>query len=272
MDASVASLQKISETARLEIQVLAAYSLNQSRTWVTAHDDIELTADQIRILDSGLNRLLAKEPLPYIIGEQEFFGFPFHVNPYVLIPRPETEQLVEITLKWLKENPQCRKGIDIGTGSGCIAISLCKNIPDLSMIASDISATALEVARQNAVLHGVQGQITFELANLYPPDHSNVDFLCANLPYIPVQELKSLDVANYEPLSALDGGENGFTLIEDLLTSLQFSHPSFMILEMDSSHARLAKNFTDITYSFSSVKIVKDVFERDRFLVIETNK
>jgi release factor glutamine methyltransferase len=271
MDESIAYLQTISDTARLEVQVLAEHVLKESRAWVIAHDDYLLNNEQTQSLNDGLDRLLAKEPLPYITGKQEFFGLPFRVNPYVLIPRPETEQLVEITLKWLADHPLCRKGIDIGTGSGCIAISLCKKMPNLSMKATDISAAALEVARQNASLNDVSKQITFELANLYPADHPKVDFLCANLPYIPVRELISLDVAKYEPLSALDGGENGFTLISELLTTLQFDPPSFMIFEMDCCHARLAKDHAGMLFPYANLQIIKDIFDRDRFFIIESN-
>jgi release factor glutamine methyltransferase len=270
MNDAISSLRDISETPRLEVQVIAAHVLGQSRTWVTSHDDIELDSEQLHELNNNLNRLLTKEPLPYIVGEQEFFGLPFRVNPYVLIPRPETELLVERTIQWLMAHPDRRRGIDIGTGSGCIPISLCKNIPDLTMVASDISGSALEVARQNAQLNGVENRISFKLANLYPSDIEQFDFLCANLPYIPANHLATLDVAKYEPLSALDGGENGFTLIEELLTTLQFAPPSFMILEMDSSHADIAKQFTDVTYPTSSVNIIKDLADRDRFLVIES--
>ena len=270
MDAAIKSLHDISDTPRLEVQVLAAHMFEKSRAWVMAHDDAELTSQQLQTLNDYINRLLSKEPLPYITGKQEFFGFPFKVNPYVLIPRPETEQLVEITLQWLTDHPEYRKGMDIGTGSGCIAISLCKQLTDLSMIATDISGAALEVAQQNAIENNANSQITFQLANLYQQDIPPVDFICANLPYIPVEQLKSLDVAKYEPLSALDGGENGFTLIEELLTTLQYDPPPFMIFEIDSSHAGIAKQFTDITYSKSRVSIIKDLYGRDRFVIIET--
>ncbi len=255
---------------RLEAQVLAAYAFGKSRSWISTHDDIPLTAKKRKFLDKLLLRLIAEEPLPYITGMQEFFGYPFRVNPNVLIPRPETEQLVEITLQWLAAHPHCRTGIDIGTGSGCIAISLCRQIKDLHITAVDISATTLEIARQNAQLNEVCHQLTFELANLLPESVPKIDFLCANLPYIPSSELDTLKVAQHEPVGALDGGENGFTLIEELLIHLQYNPPAFMIFEMDISHAKLATSFCEGVYPHSRINIVQDLAGHDRYLIIET--
>ncbi len=131
------------------------------RSWVLAHPELSLTIDQQDQLKEWLQRLGSGEPLPYVLGEWEFYGLDFFLSPAVLIPRPETELLVERALGWLKEHPGCSRAADVGTGSGCIAIALAANCPDLSVTASDISFEALRVARSNAARYCLDGRICF---------------------------------------------------------------------------------------------------------------
>lgn len=249
--------------------MIAAHILQKPRTWLITHEDHLLESQQQNELDHLLARLLKGEPLPYLLGKQEFFGLEFLVNPGVLIPRPETERLIELTLDWLSDHPQARHGMDIGTGSGCIAITLCKQRPDISMTAVDISTQALLIARENAARHQVTQQMDFIQADLILSNMSAPNFLCANLPYIPDGRLVHLPVAQHEPIQALAGGEDGFALIARLLTLLEPFAIPFMIFEMDDTHGPLALSAAKAAFPTAQISIQPDLTERDRFLVIE---
>ncbi len=249
--------------------MIAAHILQKPRTWLITHEDQLLESHQQLEMDLMLARLLKGEPLPYILGKQEFFGLEFSVNSSVLIPRPETERLIELTLDWLSTHPGMQHGMDIGTGSGCIAITLCKQRPDVQITAVDISAEALLIARENAAHHQVTHQIGFVQADLLPPQWSAPDFVCANLPYIPKGRLAHLPVAQHEPALALAGGEDGFALIARLLTLLKLFTIPFMIFEMDDTHAPLALSAAKTAFPKAKISIQPDLTERDRFLVIE---
>jgi release factor glutamine methyltransferase len=269
ISAAVTKLAEISESPNLEAQVIAAHILQKPRSWLITHDDQILESQQQNELELTLARLLKGEPLPYILGKQEFFGLEFSVNPSVLIPRPETERLIELTLDWLSVHPEARHGMDIGTGSGCIAITLCKQQPDLQITAVDISAEALLIAQENAARHQVTQQMNFLQADLLPSSMPTPDFLCANLPYIPEGRLADLPVARHEPTLALAGGEDGFGLISRLLTLLSPYAIPFMIFEMDDTHAPLALSAAKAAFPKAQISIQPDLTERDRFLVIE---
>ena len=191
--------------------VLLAHVLEQDKSWILAHPEFQLSTDQKAEFDSLVARIKGREPLPYLTGKQEFFGLEFKVTPATLIPRPETELLVEEALNWLKAHSEARVGLDIGTGSGCIAISLLANCPDLRMTATDVSKDALQIARENARHHRVEDRINFFECDLIPPIQK-VDLLCANLPYIPTEKLAEVNSLPWEPSLALDGGVDGLTV------------------------------------------------------------
>src|SRR5512143_2162838 len=150
LEATAARLSTVSESPQLDAQVLLAYVLDKPRTWVLAHPDSAPEPEAALKLEPMLRRLEQGEPLPYVLGHQEFFGLDFELTPDVLIPRPETELLVEKALAWLEAAPERRTVADVGTGSGCIAVSLATRLPDLHVLATDISMAALRVARRNA--------------------------------------------------------------------------------------------------------------------------
>ena len=154
-------LTPISDTPALDASVLIAHIVGKPRTWVMAHLDLTLTTEQQDQLDVSLKRLERGEPLPYVIGKWEFFGLEFDLTPDVLIPRPETELLVEKAIAWLQANPQRRTLADVGTGSGAIAVSLAVNNPHVNILATDISPGALQVAKRNAQKHGVSDRVEF---------------------------------------------------------------------------------------------------------------
>src|SRR3990170_8838474 len=132
-------LASISDTPALDASVLIAHVINKPRTWVMAHPEITLTTGQQKNLDDSLARLESGESFPYVLGHWEFFGLDFDITPDVLIPRPETELLVEKAIAWLQESPVRRTVADVGTGSGAIAISIAVNVPDVRVLATDIS-------------------------------------------------------------------------------------------------------------------------------------
>lgn len=226
--------EEFSQEAAIDTQVLLAHVLGKPRAWILAHLEVILTPLQQRALTKLLARLAKGEPLPYLTGHQEFFGLDFEVSPDVLIPRPETELLVEEALNWLRQHPERRRAADIGTGSGCIAISLAKHIPDLTVLAVDPSPEALEVAQRNAGRHAVTSQIQFCRRDLISPENGSFDLVCANLPYIPQAVLRDLPAARFEPRAALDGGPDGLQAIRALVGSAHgwLAPGSLLLLEI----------------------------------------
>ncbi len=239
----------MSEQPALEAQVLAAASLNQSRAWVVSHPEAALLPQDIKTLDAMLERLLRREPLPYILGRAEFYGLGFTVTPAVLIPRPETELLVEHALGWLQANPGRRRAADVGTGSGIIAVTLAKRVPDLRLIATDASDAALQVAHHNTELHGVHDQIRPVQTYLLEGVSGPFDLICANLPYIPTAKLDDLDVARYEPVTALDGGPDGLSLIGELLAGLpdKLAPGGLGLFEIEAGQGKTAPSLAHAT-------------------------
>jgi release factor glutamine methyltransferase len=256
----------------LDAQVLLAHIFDRSRTWVIAHPEAPLTQGQLKELKPAIERLERSEPLPYVIGHWEFFGLEFRVTPAVLIPRPETELLVESALDWLREHPRRRFAVDIGTGSGCIAISLAVNLPDLTIIASDISLRSLQVAKQNICIHRVETQVLPIVAQLFPPSRERFDLISANLPYIPTQRLRGLKIFDREPALALDGGSDGLDLIQQLLVD---AHPNLnagglLLLEIDSTQGKILKKLAQEAFPSADVRILADLAGRDRLMHIAT--
>src|SRR5689334_1890565 len=172
----------------LDSQVLMAHIIGHPRTWLLAHLDAPLTPPQLDSATVAFAQLQAGTPLPYILGHWEFYGLDLNVTKDVLIPRPETELLVEKAIAWIKASPQRTAIADIGTGSGAIAVALATQLPDVHILATDISPAALNVARSNAKKFNVENQIDFMECDLLPPQDvqpSRFNLICANLPYIP---------------------------------------------------------------------------------------
>ena len=265
-----------SDTPELDASVLIAHILNKPRTWVMAHPELTLTAAQQTQLDADLARLENGEPFPYIIGHWEFFALDFDVTPAVLIPRPETELLVEKAVVWLQESKVRRTIADVGTGSGAIAVSLAVNIPDAEVLATDISPQALQVAKQNALKHGVAERIKFVECDLLPtqaqtaPFKSQIDLLCANLPYIPTETLSQLSVFGREPTVALDGGADGLNLFRRLLTIAPawLAPNALILLEIEATLGVQVLNLAYDMFSQAEIHLHQDLTGRDRLLEI----
>jgi release factor glutamine methyltransferase len=270
--ASISSeLKQFSDTSTMDASVLMAGLLKKPRAWVLAHPEASLKPAERAVLESALKRLEDGEPLPYILGHWEFFGLDFKLNPATLIPRPETELLVEQALKWLKQHPNCRRVADVGTGSGCIAISLAYHMPNLQVIATDICKLALQAAIASARQHAVAGQISFIQGNLLDSTMAQFDLICANLPYIPTETLRSLQVYKKEPSLALDGGVDGVNLIQALLWKApqRLAPGGRLLMEIEANQARVVSSLAREAFPKQEVRVLMDLAGRERLLVVD---
>lgn len=205
------------EQARPDAEILLRLVLGRDRAWLLAHGDDKAEPNLWRTYFALLSRRLRGEPIQYIAGETEFYGLPFRVTPDVLIPRPETEILVEKALEVAGCRDQSRI-VDVGTGSGCIAVALAKALNSNRVTAIDSSPTALEVARDNAQRIGVN--VRFLAGNLLTPVAEEAfDLVVSNPPYVPEEERDSLavEVRDYEPPLALFGGHDGLDVYRRLI-------------------------------------------------------
>jgi release factor glutamine methyltransferase len=268
--AARAGLAPISENPGLEAQLLLAYNLDRPRSWILAHPEYGLTSEQLLLLDHDLARLVGGTPLPYLTGRQEFFGLSFHVSPAVLIPRPETELLVERALEWVLAQPGPARVADIGTGSGCIAISIAKHDLKVRVDAVDRSFAALRVAAINTGCYDVIDRVRLIQGNLTTALSGPYSLICANLPYIPSADLNGLPVARHEPLEALDGGEDGLLLIRRLLTqSRRVLEPGgCILLEIEYRQAAMVSDLAQACYPGASVRVYADLAGLDRLVEI----
>jgi release factor glutamine methyltransferase len=265
------SLTNISETPQLEAQVLAAHALHQSRTWLLAHLDFCPDEIQKSKLETFLSKRLNGQALPYILGSWEFFSLDFFVSEAVLIPRPETELLVSEALDWLNGHPLCLKVADVGTGSGCIAVSLLLNNSKINLTGFDISRQALQIAKRNIIHHGCEKRINLIQSDLLAGCSGQFDLICSNLPYIPSSTLAKLDVSKTEPLMALDGGDDGFKLIDKLLQQIAINKfsPQLILLEFESTLPALAEYTAHKYFPKARINIINDLSGLPRILKIE---
>lgn len=249
---------------RADAEILLSFLLGKDRVWLLTHPDEEIPPGNVRAYAALCRRRRSGEPLAYITGTREFYGRPFSVNPSILIPRPATELLVEQAVSLLrgdivdpvreadagivvlsqnwKDAQTARTVVDIGTGSGCIAVSLAHALPSLSIIATDVSDAALDTARLNARAHGVHGRMRFRSGSLLDPV-SGLDMpflLVSNPPYIPAGTPLPQDVAAFEPAEALFAGTDGMDVLRPLVLGSR-RHPACVgfVLECRTEQAPL---------------------------------
>ena len=205
------------DEAHLEAELLVGEVIGRTREWLFLRPDERLTPGQVARLDSLLARRLKREPLPYLLGRAEFYGLAFRVTPAAIIPRPETEILVEAAIEHARAS-QAKTALDVGAGSGAIVVTLAKLLPGLRAVAVDISQDALRLTRENALAHGVADRIDLVCSDLLSGLRGEFDCVLANLPYIRRDEFPDLqpEVRDFEPRGALDGGEDGLTPIRQL--------------------------------------------------------
>lgn len=227
------------------------------------------------------------QPKAYQQGWIEFYKLKFKVTPDTLIPRPETELLVDEVIRYLADHPEERYSdegshkltiLDLGTGTGNIAISIAKNVPDVKIIATDISPSALKIAKLNAKLHGVENRIKFIQSDLLKnPTIHNTKYmiLVTNLPYIPTERIDYLDasVKDFEPKVALDGGEDGFELYRKLFTQIKQKGWEFKLLvgEIDYTHGEQAVTEAQKFFPQALVEVKLDLAKKQRILQILTD-
>jgi release factor glutamine methyltransferase len=249
---------------------IAENNLNKPATWLLTHLDSDLTVEIIHTLEEDLADLLAGKPLPYITGKAYFYGLQFKVDQSVLIPRPETECLVDTALEIIEQHKSNVLLADIGTGSGCIALSLAKNTEKATIIASDRSFPALEVAKENALRLGLTDRMKFIAADLLFGITARFDIICANLPYIPQKTLKKLRVRKWEPLPALNGGDSGLIYINKLIRHCeQWTKPDGrIILEIESSQGDAIRKLVEQNLPGTDCDVRKDLSGNDRIAVI----
>ncbi|GAB6179308.1 peptide chain release factor N(5)-glutamine methyltransferase [Desulfotomaculum defluvii] len=261
-------------SANLDAQVLLSHVTGIDRTGLIIRDDQALTAAQLQHYQELLERRAQGEPVAYLIGRKEFMGMDFIVTPDVLIPRPETEVLVETALQFFHNNTDYPTlVIDVGTGSGAIAISLAALVEGLQVYAIDISEAALGVAMQNAQRMGVKERVHFQLGNLLEPVltklEEKVSIITANLPYVPSGDIPSLmkDVRDFEPYLALDGGPDGLDLYRLLLPQAYslLRLGGLLILEIGPGQGQGAQKILPPEQWQS--KVVKDLAGRERLVV-----
>ncbi len=283
-------LRGVTDTPELDAQVLLAHLTGRSRAWLTAHPDSILSDLELASVREAVSRLEAGEPLPYLLGRWEFFGLDFEVTPDVLIPRPETELLVEQAILWLQSRPVTNlaslRAADVGAGSGCIAVSLAKHVPEARVLATDLSLPALRVARRNARRHGVDSRIDFVQCDLLPPFphprplsqrwereegvRGHFDVICANLPYIPTETLAHLPIYGREPTLALNGGKDGLEIIRHLLKiAPEWLAPDGLILiEIEAGQGMAAVSLAYDSFERATINLRRDLAGRERLLAI----
>ena len=257
------------ENPRLNAEVLLAHQLRLERVSLYLNFDQPLTEKEVSSYRSLIKRRLSREPLQYITGTQEFWSMDFIVDRHVLIPRPETEIIVEQAIALAKtfeptENRSLRI-LDLGTGCGAIAIALAKEIPGALIWATDISEEALRLARRNALKHGVLEKLNFRQGDLWAPlstQDLRFDIVVSNPPYISTVEYNDLspEVRDYEPRLALDGREGGTYYLEKIIKGAHdFLNPGgWIILEMAPHQTQRALDIMDQTGDYDQEARIKD--------------
>ena len=261
--------------SNLECEILLAFVIKKSREFLTAHPEYELKTRQAGVFLRLMENRHAGVPVAYLTNHKEFYGLDFYVDARCLIPRPETEMLVEETLSIVNDHfPEKHvKILDVGTGSGAIAIALGKNIPLAEVTATDISSEALEIAEMNITLHGLQGKVRLIKSDLlFSLMREDFDIIVANLPYIGTNKFNFVEkeVVDNEPNIALFGGDDGLGLYESLFEQIskmpqkpRFLLGEFGFLQRESLEAILNKIFIQKADGGEKSSVPQIIFKKD---------
>ena len=263
--------EKGSESPRLDTEVLLAHSLACKRIDLyTRHDEV-VTEDSRLRFKALIRQRVEGCPVAYLVGRKEFYSVEFEVSRAVLIPRPDTETVVEECLKLAK--PMAEPTVlDIGTGSGCLAVAVAKYCKQARVTAVDISAEALQVAARNAAKHGVAERIRFARGDLFAPlaDGEAFDFILSNPPYIPRDDIAGLapGVRDFEPHMALDGGRDGLEMLGRLVTgaAARLKPSGYLIVEIGAPQEKPARARMEAVPGFELAKTVHDSAGHPRVL------
>lgn len=253
---------------------LLSVATSRPREWLLAHDDETLPEAQARALETLLARVAAREPLAYVLGERGFRGLTLKIDPRALIPRPETEMLVDLALAAVRALPAGAAVIDVGTGSGAAAIAIALGAPTARVIACDVSADALSLARENAERLGAR--VSFVESDLLSNVPDPAPIVVANLPYVTREEIDMLppEIQAHEPRVALDGGTDGLDLVRRLLAQLS-AEPArraalrHVWLEVGASQGPAALALARAAFPDARTRILQDLARLDRVIAIE---
>lgn len=260
---------------QIEAEVLLRHVLQLDRAYLFLRLPEELTDEQVAALEGLVRRRVAHTPAAYLTGRREFYSMSFAVGPGVLIPRPETEHLVEAVLEIGREllgRQERARFVDVGTGSGAVALAVAKQLPALRVLATDISPAALTVAELNAKRLRLAGRVTFLQGDLLEPLTEPVELIGANLPYVPTAIWAALppEIRDHEPRTALDGGEDGLRLIDRLLASapLHLAAGGAIVLEMQYDQADALRGLVEARLPGAAVEVRQDLAGHDRIALI----
>ncbi|MFZ0820884.1 MAG: peptide chain release factor N(5)-glutamine methyltransferase [Candidatus Acidiferrales bacterium] len=254
-------------SATFAAELLLMHAAGCDRTFLYAHPEHLLSAEQRAQFLALIERCAAGVPTQYLTGKQEFWGLEFQVTPDVLIPRPETEHVVEAALERLggaRRNKPLRVA-DVGTGSGCIAVALAKELPSATIHATDVSGAALEIARRNAARHGVEDRVSFVECNLLEgvAEPAQFDLIVSNPPYIGTRESESLprEVRDHEPHDALFAGEDGMALYPPLIAqaAARLAPGGLLILELGINQFEAVGDLLDAARGWTRVSAKQDL-------------
>ena len=255
--------------ADIEAELLLCHVLRASKTQLYTERERSLSSVELKHLWYLVQRRLLHEPTAYILQGCEFYGIDFYVDYRTFIPRPETELLVEEAIEFAHRFSGKQFTIaDIGTGNGAIAISLALAFPQAKIYATDISASALQVAEINRRRHGVDSRVEFLQGNLLEPLPQRVDIIVANLPYIRNCELKELspEIINFEPLLALAGGEDGLDKVRQFLEQAQgkINAGGYLLLEIGQSQGKAVSSLINSYFPKATIELIPDLSGIDR--------
>ena len=261
------------EHPHLEAEILLSHTLKVPR--INLYTDYErvISPEKLAEFKKLILRRSQREPLPYITGKAWFMSLEFEVSPEVLIPRPETEKLVEVVIE-LAKTSNLELLADIGTGSGCIAVSLAKYLPHVFIYATDISEKAIEIARANAEKHQVADKINFLKGNLLEPlSKEKFDLIVFNPPYVKTAELKELqpEIKKYEPKKALLGGEEGLDYYQKIIDQAHnyLKNRGCLVFEVGAGQADKVSDLIQETKLYKQPKKVKDYSGIERVVIAQ---
>jgi release factor glutamine methyltransferase len=249
-----------SEDAAIDAEVLARHALGWDRARLIAEGREPAPAGFDDEFAPMVDRRARREPVAFITGRREFWGLEFEVSPDVLIPRPETEFIVEGVCERRHDRDAVRLIVDVGTGSGCLAIALAREFPSAAVIAIDISAAAIGVASRNAERHAVADRIHFVRGDLLEPLDVRADVIVSNPPYVPSAARLARDVAHYEPAIALYSGEEGLTALARLVSSARarLKHDGLFVFEFGLGQEDSVRDLTSRA-GWPSIEIKHDL-------------
>jgi release factor glutamine methyltransferase len=271
---SMADLEEAGvETPQLDAELMLAHALGTVRSQLYAQPDRSLDTETEESFQALVSRRKAREPVAYIIGHKEFYGLDLLVDQRVLIPRPETETLVEVALTIARQR-QFSLLAEVGVGSGAVAIALAVNLPQVQIYATDSSPDALAVAEENCRRHQVLDRVHLLHGDLLEPLPEPVELIASNPPYVSRDELKTLEpeITDYEPVQALDGGADGLAQVRRLLEqAAPCLEPSGLLcLEIGATQALAVNEIVRREFPSATVAVVRDLAGLDRVAVVAT--